>query len=112
MPTRRPASCCRLSSFGASLRATSNWASGSTGTLQFSGTDSDLGPYFGEMRLQSAGKTVKGEGTFRFSGQPAVTAAINARLRRKSKKQATCEGTWHEPGDASPHTMTLDLVAA
>ncbi len=78
--------------------------------VQFSGTDSDLGPYVGEMRLQSAGKTVKGEGTFRFSGQPAVTATINTKLLRKSKTQATCEGTWHEPGDASAYAMTLDLV--
>ncbi|MBK6727101.1 MAG: hypothetical protein IPG63_07545 [Xanthomonadales bacterium] len=80
--------------------------------VQFSGTDSDLGRYIGEMRLHCAGKTLKGQGTFRSDRQPAVTATINAKLHRKSKTQATCEGTWHEPGDASAYAMTLELVAA
>lgn len=79
--------------------------------VHFSGNDNDLGRYTGEMRLHCSGKTLKGQGTFEFSGQPAVSATINAKLLRKTKTQAACEGTWHEPGDASPYAMTLDLVA-
>ncbi len=80
--------------------------------IHFSGIDSELGPYVGDMHLELSGKIVKGQGTFRFAGEAIVTSTVSAKVTRKNKSTVTCEGTWLELGDATPYEMVLDLISS